>query len=118
MNKLQLLKALEEVEDKAEIILSSDEEGNDFGKLWSVECYGNSAILYPASGTVEQDEDGTLSYEVGSVEMDEGVTRKSEKEARLLDREQRMEWESEQACRRQAWGLSFGEIPPPIPNVL
>ena len=53
MNKKQLLKELENISDDAVIILSSDEEGNDFGVLWGVEIDGDNVILFPASGTVE-----------------------------------------------------------------
>jgi hypothetical protein len=53
MTKKDLLDALKDLPDNTPIVLSSDEEGNDFGVLWSIEVDENgNAILFPASGTV------------------------------------------------------------------
>ena len=58
MTKKQLLKKLEKIPDNVDIILSSDEEGNDFGILFSIEQdENNNVILWPATGTVEMDDD-------------------------------------------------------------
>ena len=50
----QLVKVLRAYPPDAIIVLSADEEGNDFGLLVSTEQDENgNIILWPASGTVE-----------------------------------------------------------------
>lgn len=41
---------------KKVVIVSSDEEGNDFGMLFGYDIDKESLILYPASGTVDLDD--------------------------------------------------------------
>lgn len=49
----ELIKALQKYPKDAKVILSSDEEGNDFGLLGMVDSDDNRPILFPMSGTVE-----------------------------------------------------------------
>ncbi len=50
----ELIAQLAKMPFDAPVILSSDEEGNDFGLLVKIEKDENSnVILWPASGTVE-----------------------------------------------------------------
>lgn len=50
----ELSEALKAYPQDAKVVLSSDEEGNDFGLLFSMEKDLNgNLILWPASGTVE-----------------------------------------------------------------
>jgi hypothetical protein len=50
----ELIAKLQKLPQNAAVVLSSDEEGNDFGLLANIEKDENgNVILWPASGTVE-----------------------------------------------------------------
>lgn len=54
----QLIEELQGLPEETKIVLASDEEGNDFGLLWSVEHDpdGKIVYLYPATGTFDPEE--------------------------------------------------------------
>lgn len=53
----QLIAKLQKLPADAPVILSCDEEGNDFGLLASIEVDDNgNVIMFPAQGTVQVDE--------------------------------------------------------------
>jgi len=55
-----LLKVLTSLPQDINVVVSSDEEGNEFGLLFRVEQADDCIILYPASGTVEMVDGDTL----------------------------------------------------------
>ena len=64
-----LLKVLTSLPQDYNVVLSSDEEGNDFGLLFRVEKQDDCIVLYPATGTVEFLDDDIIGLE------DEAVRR-------------------------------------------